>query len=432
LEEWDADLVGGDPLGFPGYTPPRPESVLTGRTALYAVIEGRFDVMGGSMGAVHGERVVRAYRRAVDERLPVVIITTTGGARMQEGMISLVQMPRTVAAARDHKEAGLLSLALLRNPTTGGVYASYASLADLRAGEAGATVGFAGPRVVAHRSPAERAHEAGLVDAVLAPEEFLTWVEGALGVRDVPLPRRMVPAPYAVSDGSAWGQVQLARSPDRPTGIDWAALLCSSWTELWSADPTIRAGLATLDGERLVVVASDRHYGDGRPTPDAYRLARRAIALAAQLRLPLLTLVDMPGADPGPESETGGIAGQIARTFEAMDALPTPSVSVCVGEGGSGGALALAAADRLLIQRHAVFSVIAPEGAAAILERDPDRGPELAERLKLTAPDLLELGIVDAVVEEALDGDTLLRALESAVPGDRRRRVDAATARWLR
>jgi acetyl-CoA carboxylase alpha subunit len=437
--EWDADLVGGDPLGFPGYTPPRPESVRTGRTPHYAFIEGDFDVLGGSMGAAHGERVVRAYRRAVDERLPVVVRTSTGGARMQEGMVSLVQMARTSSAARDHAASGLLSLAVFGNPTTGGVFASYASLTDVRAAEAGATIGFAGPRVVAHRSTAEDAYGAGLVDALLEPDDATAWIEAALGLRGVALPRRRQPADYEGSDGTAWGEVRLARDPARPTGIDWAADLCSSWTELRGVDPVMRAGLATMAGQRLVVVAHDRYAesafghagGTGQPTADGFRLAQRAIALAGRLGLPLLTLVDTPGADPGPESEAGGVAGEIARTFAAMDALPTPSVAVCVGEGGSGGALAIAHADRLLIQRHAVFSVIGPEGAAAILHRDADRAPELAEQLKLTAPALAELGVVDEVVGEVLDADTLLKAFESAQVGDRRRRVDAVTERWL-
>ena len=429
--EWDADVVGDDPLGFPGYTPPRPESVVTGRTAHYACIQGDFDVLGGSMGAAHGERVVRAYRRAVDERLPIVVCTSTGGARMQEGMVSLVQMARTAAAARDHADAGLLSLAVFGNPTTGGVYASYASLADVRAAHTEATVGFAGPRVVAHRSTAEDAYDAGLVDALVEPEATAAWIEGALGLRPAPLPKRRQPASFEGSDGSAWGEVRLARAADRPTGIDWAADLCSSWTELRGADPVVRAGLATMAGQRLVVVAHDRHERDGRPGPDAFRLVQRAVGLAGRLALPVLTLVDTPGADPGPESEAGGIAGEIARTFAAMDALPTPSVSVCVGEGGSGGALAMAHADRLLIQRHAVFSVIAPEGASAILHRDPSRAPEVAEQLRLTAPALADLGVVDGVVDEVLDADTLLKAFEAARPGDRRRRIDTLTRRWL-
>ena len=429
--EWDADVLGSDPLGFPGYSPPRPESVRTGRTAHYAFIEGDFDVLGGSMGAAHGERVVRAYRRAIDERLPVVICTSTGGARMQEGMVSLVQMARTAAAARDHAEAGLLALAVFGNPTTGGVYASYGSLADVRAAHTEATVGFAGPRVVAHRSTAEDAYDAGLVDALVEPDTTAAWLNGALGLHATPLPRRRQPAPFEGSDGTAWGEVRMARAADRPTGIDWAADLCSSWTELRGPDRVVRAGLATMAGQRLVVVAHDRYEADGRPGPGAFKLVQRAVGLAGRLGLPVLTLVDTPGADPGPESEAGGVAGEIARTFAAMDALPTPSVSVCVGEGGSGGALAMAHADRLLIQRHAVFSVIAPEGAAAILHRDPSRAPEVAEQLRLTAPALAELGVVDGVVDEVLDADTLLKAFETARPGDRRRRIDTLTERWL-
>jgi acetyl-CoA carboxylase carboxyl transferase subunit beta len=188
--------------------------------------------------------------------------------------------------------------------------------------------------------------------------------------------------------------------------------------------------LATLDGSRLVVVASDRHAADGRPTPAGFRLAQRAIALAGRLRLPLLTLVDTPGAHPGAGSEAGGIAGEIARTLAAMAALPTPSVSVCVGEGGSGGALALAAADRLLVQDHAIFSVIAPEGAAAILERDAARAPILAERLRLTSADLVDLGVADAVAPEDDLHGAVVDALAAATVGDRERRFDAATARW--
>src|SRR3954463_10258371 len=196
--EWDSELRGDNPLEWPDYKPPDEESVVTGRTEHYAFVEGHFDVMGGSMGAAHGEKVVRAYRRATEERLPMVILPASGGARMQEGMVSLVQMARTSSAAAAHGRAGLLSLALLRSPTTGGVYASYASLADLRGAEPGATIGFAGPRVVelTTGSPlpggshtAEFAFEHGLVDAVTA--DGGPWIESALGLRDAPLaPRR--------------------------------------------------------------------------------------------------------------------------------------------------------------------------------------------------------------------------------------------------
>ena len=437
---WDADLQGGDPLDFPGYAPPAEESVVTGVTdAGYVLVHGRFDVLGGSMGAAHGERVVRAYGRAVDARLPVVIVTSSGGARMQEGMVSLIQMARTSAAASAHAAAGLLSVAVLRSPTTGGVFASYASLADLRAAEPGALVGFAGPRVVelttgeklpADSHTAESAFAAGLVDALVPRDEQAAWVETALGLRATRWAYpgwggRRGPDP---SDG-AWGEGLRARATHRPPAAAWAAALCSSWTPMHAGDEAIRAGLATFEGRRLVIVAMER----ARPGPRGFRLVQRAAALAGRLGLPLVTLVDTPGADPSAPSERDGIAGEIARTFAAMAAVPTPTVSLCVGEGGSGGALATAFADRLLILEHAIFSVISPEGAAAILDRGADTAPQRAEDLRLTSRDLARLGVVDEVVPEddAAVRRALLRALDEAAVGDRLRRFDAATRRTL-
>lgn len=446
VEEWDAGLRSTDPLSFPGYAARvaalHEESVQTGRTERYVAIEGRFDVLGGSMGAAHGEAVVRAYDRAVELGLPVVSVTRSGGARMQEGMVSLVQMQRTAAAADRHARAGLLSLAVHDSPSTGGVLASYGSLADVRAVVAGATIGFAGPRVVEQTTgrPVEGSHTAetalaaGLVDEVVAADDVSVWVDAALGFVDRPLRVRPLPAddPEPPGDG-AWGEVLRARRRGRATGIDVAGRLCRSWTELGGVDPTVRAGLATVDGARVVVVASDRYAGDGKPRPAGFRLARRAIGLADRLGLPLVTLVDTPGADPSSTSERDGIAAEIARTFVAMAASRSPSVGVCVGEGGSGGALALAGADRLLIQEHAIFSVIGPEGAAAILERDAGRAAEVAGRLALTSADLVRLGVVDAVVPDELDATcrAIVDALGTARAGDRLDRVDTATRRWL-
>ena len=450
-------MRGGNPLDWPGYDGmARGDSVLTGRAVIdearmagrYVVVAGRFDCLGGSMGAVHGERVVRAYRRAVIERLPVVVLAESGGARLQEGMVALAQLARTAGAARNHANAGLLSIAVLRAPTTGGVLASYVSLADFRAAEPGATVGFAGPRVVElttgvapppHSHTAEAAHFAGLVDSLVSRHDQPAWVEGVLGLRDVPLAARPLPAPDqafddpSVSDG-AWLEVRRARARSRPSGIDHAARLCQSWVELRGADPTVRAGLARIGRRRLVVIANDRHTGGGRPGPAAFRLAQRAIALAGRLGLPLLTLVDTPGADPSPVSEAGGIAAEIARTFAALSELPTPTVGVCVGEGGSGGALALASTDRLLMCEHAIFSVINPEGAAAILERDIEAAPEMAERLRLTASDVVALGVADAVIaeEEGALAAAIDAAFDHAVVGERVQRLDRATARWVR
>lgn len=448
LQVWDADVFAGDPLGFPGYDERRRalvetgEAVVTGRTEHYAYIDGRFETLGGTMGAAVGERVVRAYDRARDLGLPVVVSTRTGGARLQEGMVALIQLARTASAASRHAAAGLLSLGVYGSPTTGGVYASFGSLVDVRAAIEHAVIGFAGPRVAegalgAALPPgshtAEAAYEEGLVDELLDPARTAEWIDVALGRRERPLPTRPLPAWTDPEVDGAWGEVLRARAVGRPTGIDRAARLCASWTELRGADPVVRAGLATVAGRRCVVVATDRYHGDGRPTPTGFRLAQRAVALAGRLGLPVVTLVDTPGADPSPQSEADGLAREIAETLRAFASCPTPIVSVCVGEGGSGGALALGYADRLLMAEHAVFSVIGPEGAAAILERDPTQAAAVAGRLALTSADLLRLGIVDEVVaegQESLDV-AVAAALDTAQVGERETRFDGATARWL-
>jgi acetyl-CoA carboxylase carboxyl transferase subunit beta len=195
-------------------------------------------------------------------------------------------------------------------------------------------------------------------------------------------------------------------------------------------DAALTAGLAATRGGRPVIaVAVDRAT---RPTPAAYRLARRAVALAARLRLPLVTFVDTPGADPSHESEQAGIAGEIARLMAAVTTHPVPTVSIVTGEGGSGGALAFAACDRLYLMEGAVFSVIAPEGAAAILRRDASQAAEVAPLLKLTGPDLLDLGIIDGIVDRDELATAVDHALVTAQPGDGLARFDRASARWLR
>lgn len=454
LEEWDTDLRSGDPLGFPGYAERVAamdgESVRTGLADGFVLVECDFDVIGGSMGLVHGEKVVRAFDRATARRLPVVVVTRSGGARMQEGMVSLIQLSRTAAAVARHQAAGLLSIAVHRSPTTGGVFASYGSLVDLHVAEAGATIGFAGPRVVeqttgspvgtdSHR--AEAALAAHLVDAVVEPEATLAWVRAALGLEATPLvaPRPPVPTrraePGGADDDPAWRAVLRARQLGRPSGIQVAAAATTSWTELGlGTDPAMRTALATVDGQRAVVVAMDRYAGAGQPGPAGYALACRGIALAGRLGLPIVTFVDTPGARVDPEAERGGIAGAIARTHLAMATAPVPTVSVCVGEGGSGGAQALSAADRLLIQEGAIFSVIGPEGAAAILERDAAKAPQVAPLLRLTAADLVGFGIADELVPDPVEATVVAvhAALGGAVVGDRARRLDAATAAWLR
>ena len=460
-EEWDRELASADPLGFPHYAEALAaapgESIRTGLVAFGGVravlIQSDFEIFGGTMGVVAGEKIVRSFRRAVDHRLPVVAVTRTGGARMQEGMAALIQMPRTVTAVEEHARSGLLSAIVYRSPTTGGVFASWASLLDVRAAEPHATMGFAGPRVVraftgetppAWSHTAENAYAAGLVDALVDRADQVAWVKAVLGSADWPLtdadPGRIPATGPAGLPSSAQRAVARARSRSRPSGLEWASALCSSWVELKGADPAIRAGLARILGERVVVVAMDR-YADGagaaRPGPAAYRLARRAIGLADRLGLPLLTLVDTPGAEPGPAAETEGIAGEIAATIAAMSRLRMPSVCVCVGEGGSGGAMALGHADRLFMLPGSIFSVISPEGAAAILFRDPARADELAGPLKLTSAELIGLGIADGMLPElGADRIDCLRqavtsALGTALAGDRDRRIAKATRSFI-
>jgi acetyl-CoA carboxylase alpha subunit len=455
--EWDSGLSSSDPLGFPGYDPPGPggESVRTGTASIggrpVAVVHCRFDVQGGTMGAVAGERIVRAFARATELRLPVVEYVASGGARLQEGMIALIQMARTASAVADHGRAGLMSAAVLRTPTTGGVYASWASLADVRAAEPGAVVGFGGPRVVAEVTgqwppadshTAESAYGHGLVDALVGEEDQAAWLSAAVGLsRGEPLllppgrPGRA--AARASAQADPYATLLAARDSARPSGLEWAAWLTDSWVELRGPDPSIRAALARIAGQRTVVIAMDRHaFGDAsaKQGPGAFRLAQRALRLADRLGLPVLTLIDTPGADPSPGSEAAGLAGEIARTLLAMAELRGSSVALCVGEGGSGGAMALGHADRLLMLEGAVFSVIGPEAGAAILYRGRARTPELARSLRVTAGDLLGLGVIDEAVPETVAGvrQAVTRALGQARPGDRLRRAGRATAATLR
>jgi acetyl-CoA carboxylase carboxyl transferase subunit beta len=411
-----------------------------------------FDHHGGTMGVVAGERIVRAFQRATQRRLPVAALVASGGARLQEGMISLTQMARTSSAVRRHRDAGLMTAAVLRPHTTGGVYASWASLADVLAGEPGATIGFGGPRVVAEVTGAlppadshnaESAFRHGLLDALTPPEEQWPWLTSALVGPGAPLPvpvgRPDAPDRSPVPE-DAWAALLRARSGDRPSGLEWAAWLTDGWVEIRGADPAMRAGLAVIAGRRAVVVAMDRHaFGDAaaRPRPGAFRLAQRAFALAQRLRLPVLTLVDTPGAEPGPEAEADGVAGEIARTLIAMAGLTVPTVALCVGEGGSGGAMALAHADRFLMLSGSVFSVIGPEAGAALLYRDSSLAPRLAKALRITAADLYPLGVVDAVLDESV-GDVVGHvraavgeALATGEVGDRETRNDRLAARNL-
>lgn len=429
-------LASSDPLSFPDYeaaldasrsSSGRDESVSAGAATIgghEAEIAGfDFSFLGGSMGEVAGERVARAIERAVDRGVPFVMRAASGGARMQEGMRSLIQMPKLVAARAALADAHLPYIAVLGDPSTGGVLASIGALADVTIAETGATVGFAGPRVVetvTGARPSSGSHTAGsalgngMLDAVARSDEIGTVLTGLLDVL-APDDVRHALAPTEVEgeDIDPWTAVEASRRDDRPTGPDLARGMGSPGFVLrgdraGSDDMALYTVITRVHGRRVIVLALDRSFA---PRPGAFRKAKRCLSLAARLGLPVVTLVDTKGADPSEESEAGGIAWEIASMFEAMLAAPVPIVACVTGEGGSGGALAFATGDALLIYEHAVFSVIGPEAAASILWRDPERASDAARALKLTAKELKRLGIADAVLPEPVSGSSLADAV---------------------
>ena len=456
-EERDTNVASTDPLGFPGYgsRDSSHESVISADGAIAALpvvaISFDFEVYGGSMGVAAGEKIARAFERANQRDAAVIAITATGGARMQEGMLALAQMAKTITARRALTVAGLPFLAYLRHPTTGGVYASFASLADVLWAEPGATIGFAGPRVAEQVGPLpEGSHTAefslanGLIDDIVSADQLRAHAGVFLRATlepDAPAePRAAVEAP--ASAGDAWDAVGLARHEDRPKGRAFLDGLTDAFIEVRGDragvdDTGVACGIARIAGRRCGVIALDRT----RPTPPGYRKAYRLLRFAGALGVPLVTIIDTPGADPSSDSERQGIARTIATAFRTVMEHPGPSIAVITGEGGSGGALSLAVCDRVLICENAIFSVIAPEGAAAILKRSDVEG--VARDLKLTARDLTRFGLADAIVPEPpggahtdpdltikLVGEAVASALDELSALPREKRLAARRERW--
>ncbi|MDA1004598.1 MAG: acetyl-CoA carboxylase carboxyl transferase subunit beta, partial [Chloroflexi bacterium] len=407
------------------------EAVLTGTAKIgglrVVVAVSDFAFIGGSMGFAVGERVATAMDRARDADLPFVALTCSGGARMQEGIVALFQMAKTAAAAQRLHEAGVPMISVLADPTTGGVYASYGTQADIIIAEQGALIGFAGPRVRAVHDPGEerealRAEDllaAGQVDAVLprvAIRDYLIRLAALLLKPTPPDPDLLPPAVEVRDLDGGWSVVERARAAGRPRALQYIDRLTSDFIPLLgdrtgSDDPALVGGLARIGDTNVVIVAQERGDLDeagarrnGRVSPAGYRKARRLILLAQRFQLPLVTFVDTPGAHDGLADEQAGLAGAISDCLAAMASLTTPSVSVVIGEGGSGGALALTVADRILMQQNAMYAITSPEGAAAILFRDRERAPEVAEALGVAARDLLELGAIDTIVPEPSGG----------------------------
>jgi len=451
-------LVSLDPLSFSGRSsyPERlreaqertglSEAVVTGTCTIggyptvIAVLD--FGFMGGNMGSVVGEKVALAFELALRRKLPVVSVVSSGGARMQEGVLSLMQMAKTAAAAKRLQANGPPYISVLANPTSGEVGASFANLGDIVLAEPKALVGFAPLRVMAKASPkplpedshtAEFHFEHGMVDQVVDRtklRQLLSVLLDLLASRyRLTLKKKGLPhPPPGHPKGLVWQTVQLARHQKRPTALDYISRLTSRFVELrgdrlYGDDPAVVCGLAELAGEAVVIIGQERSHNEGRAYPEGFRKAQRAMRLAANFGMPVVTLIDTPGAYAGIEAEERGLGAAIASTLALMSDLPTPVVSAIIGEGGSEGALALGVADRILMQENAIYSVVSPEVAAAILYRDEGKAEEVAAALKLTAPDCKELGVIDVVVPEPeggahADPDEAARLLKTFLIGE--------------
>ncbi|HYO03758.1 MAG TPA: carboxyl transferase domain-containing protein [Mycobacterium sp.] len=398
------------------------ESVLTGEGTVFgrrvAVVASEFDFLAGSIGVAAAARITAAVERATAERLPLVASPSSGGTRMQEGTVAFLQMVKIAAAVELHKQAHLPYLVYLRHPTTGGVFASWGSLGHVTAAEPGALIGFLGPRVYEHLygepfptgiQTAENLHRHGVIDGVVPVEVLRSTLDRALTVlSDQPGSPPQAPEPEPIADVPAWDSVETSRRPDRP-GIGYLLrhgtterVLLSGTGGHGEAATTLLA-LARFGGQPAVVVGQQRGVGGGLVGPQALREARRGMALAAGLRLPLVLVIDTPGPALSAEAEEGGLASEIARCLAQLVTLDTPTVSVLLGQGSGGPALAMVPADRVLAALHGWLAPLPPEGASAIVFRDVDHAPELAAAQGIRSADLLRNGIVDVIVPEHTD-----------------------------
>lgn len=462
FEEWDAKIDEGErpenPLDFRGYTEKvealrvktgLDEAVITGKATIcgYPVVigvcDGRF--MMASMGHAVGEKITRAVERATEERLPVVLFTCSGGARMQEGIISLMQMAKTSAALKRHSDAGFLYIPVLTDPTTGGVTASFAMLGDIILAEPGALIGFAGPRVIeqtiGQKLPegfqrAEFLLEHGFVDRIVTRDEMEEVLGQILKMHTVTdekkedCPEKKKENRKNISavkeNVSDWERVLKSREKERPVGKDYIDRLFTDFVELhgdryYKDDPAVVGGIAYFHGKAVTVIAQckgkttkenlERNFA--MPSPEGYRKALRLMKQAEKFQRPVICFVDTPGAFCGMEAEERGQGEAIARNLYEMSALKVPVLSIVIGEGGSGGALALAVADEVWMMENAVYSVLSPEGFASILWKDSKRASEAAGVMRLTAADLKELKVIEEIIcePEVYREDTMVPVL---------------------
>ena len=485
FEEWDTGLSTENPLHMIGY-PDKikalqdktklDEAVITGKARIgenevaLMVMDGRF--LMASMGEVVGEKIARGVERATKEKLPVIIFTCSGGARMQEGMTSLMQMAKTSAALKRHSDAGLLYITVLTDPTTGGVTASFAMLGDIILAEPKALIGFAGPRVIEqtiHKKlpkgfqRSEFLLKHGFIDKIVERKDMKTVLEQILTMHRLTTkhsgivkntgvvseiktdlntvnPSSKREDVQAVSnknagksrkqklslaqkkragEKTAWERVLTSREKDRPVGEDYIYGLFEEFIEFhgdrnFGDDAAICGGIAYFQGKPVTVIAQMKGKSTaeniarnfGMPEPEGYRKALRLMKQAEKFHRPIICFVDTPGAFCGMEAEERGQGEAIARNLYEMSALKTPILSVLIGEGGSGGALAMAVADEVWILENAVYSILSPEGYAAILWKDGSQAARAAKAMKLTSYDLYKAGFVEKIIPEP-EGYTL-------------------------
>lgn len=397
------------------------ESVITGRGLVsgrpVAVVANEFKFLAGSIGRDAARRIVAAVRRATAERLPILATTASGGTRMHEGTPAFLEMVEISRALMAHRAAGLPYLAYLRHPTTGGVYASWGSLAHITVGEPGALIGFLGPKVYEALcgeafpggvQTAENLAAKGVIDAVVTPDNLPAVVDRALSVLvDPPGPTSTTPRGGPVGGADAWEAIAHTRAPDRAGIRDLLRVGGSGTTRLRGTDEgerddSVLVALTRMDGQPCVLVGQDRSRQSERSPmgPAALREARRAMRLAEELGLPLVTVVDTPGAELSVAAEEGAIAGEIARCIATLTTMTVPTFSILLGQGCGGGALALFPARTVIAAEHAWLAPLPPEGASVIVYGDVDHAAQMARAQRVRAVDLWEAGAVHHLVAE--------------------------------
>lgn len=449
FERWDEGLEHKNPLEYPDYKEKVlelkdklkiDESVTTGICKIYnekavvCICDGRF--LMGSMGHIMGEKITRAVEKATQQKLPVIIFTCSGGARMQEGMVSLMQMAKTSAALKKHSDAGLLYISVLTDPTTGGVTASFAMLGDVILAEPKALVGFAGPRVIEQtigqklpegfqRSEFLLSH--GIIDGIVEREDLKETLAKLIRMHQkteknaVLLSRRTTfDKSFKEKTGyvSAWERVQRARSAKRPTALDYINEIFSDFMELhgdrhFSDDGAVIGGIAYLDDCPVTVIGQQKGKTTkenitrnfGMPKPEGYRKALRLMQQAEKFGRPIVCFIDTPGAFCGLEAEERGQGEAIARNLYEMSGLSVPILSIVIGEGGSGGALAFGVGNEVWMMENATYTILSPEGFASILWKDAKKAPQAAESMGVTAQELKELGIIEKIIPEEEPAD---------------------------